>query len=138
MAEANLENARLLNEAMAVFGEGKFDEAINLAKNLSNLSLTNLQRANTFFIYACASKEMGKINDGLLNLLEGHALLENENQPELIAHFEDEIARILYNEEKFNAALFFINSAIENFRIAHNPVMKDSCEKLRESILWNL
>ena len=100
--------------------------------------LPKLSKSSLHFIVGASNKELGNSDKSIFHFLEGYAILAEENKPAMMGHFQDEISRILYDEGKFNAALFFINMAIENFTIADNLEMKNSCEKLRESILWNL
>ena len=127
-----------VDEPLRLLKDGLYEDALKEASGLLNRDLPKLSKSSLHFIVGASNKALGNSDKSIFHLLEGYAILAEENQPAMIGAFHDEISRILYDEGKFNAALFFINMAIENFTMLGNPEMKDSCEKLRESILWNL
>ena len=127
-----------VDEPLKLLKDGLYEDALKEATGMLHRDLPKLSKSSLQFIIGSSQNELGNSNQAVLHLLEGYAILVEENQPAMMGHFQDEISRILYHEGKFNAALFFINMAIDNFTLASNSEMKDSCEKLRESILWNL
>ena len=95
----------------------------------------DVERGQTYFLFGCALNELGENSGALENLLEAVTVFPIF-QPLLVAHAQDELARMQYSNGFMSSALFFIEMAIANFELGGNTAMKESCEKLREAILW--
>jgi hypothetical protein len=90
----------------------------------------DIERGQTYFLIGCALNELGENTGALEILLEAVTVLPIF-QPLLVAHAQDELARMQYSNGFMSSALFFIEMAIANFELGGNTAMKESCEKLR-------
>ena len=132
------ENSDPLDQALKFLNEGLYEEALNEATRLLKQDLPKLSKSSLQFILGASKNELGRPNEAILNFLEGSAIINGENQPAMLGHFQDELARILFKSRNLNASLSFIELAISNFELAGNAEMVDSCKKLKEALLWEL
>jgi tetratricopeptide (TPR) repeat protein len=137
--DTSLENVEnLLDGAIRHLNLGQYKEAIAEAEKLLGLEVPRHTIGSCYWIAGCARRELGDVVDGLGDLIEATAILAEENQVQLLAHAQDELARTLFQLTRFNAALFFINMAISNFEAVKNQAMIESSQNFREKILWKL
>lgn len=127
-----------VDQAFKFLNEERFEDALKAATSLSKLELPNLSKGSLQFVLGSSNNSLGNSDQAILQFLEGFAIIVNENQPALLGHFQDEIARILFERGMFNASLLFTEMAISNFELAGNDQMKDSCISLREELLFSL
>jgi hypothetical protein len=127
-----------LDHALKLLNDGLFEEALNEATNLLKQDLPEVSKGSLQFILGASTNKMGKPEFAIFHFLEGYAIIANEDQPALMGHFQDELARILFETRNPNASLFFTEMAISNFGIAGNAEMVDSCTKLKEELLRSL
>jgi len=124
-----------VNSLMSMLSAGQYEEALIGARNLQNEDLSPLDLGSCLYVIGCAKKELGDLEGASPVLLESVVTLPT-TEPLLIGHVQDELARVQFDLEFFNSALFFIEMAISSFELGGNAEMKSSCEKLREEILW--
>jgi len=126
----------LASPLIQLMAQGKFQETIIEAQKLLAGNLSELDAGTCLYSIGCAKKELGDEMGALPFLLESHATFPS-NEPLLIGHVQDEIARIQTNLKFYASALFFVEMAISNFELGGNAEMKASCDALREEILWH-
>ncbi len=114
---------------------GLYEEALADAKLLLKSTGSDLERGQAYYVIGCVLNEFGDRLGALENLLEAVTLFPT-SQPLLVAHAQDELARLQHANGFMSSALFFTEMAITNFELGGNTVMKESSEKLREEILW--
>lgn len=138
MASHNHSDSDPLSKALEALNNGEYEAALMEAERLQNQNLSIVSKGSLYFILGAANNELGKSNLAILNFLEGLAIIANENQPALMGHFQDEIARILFKTNKLNASQFFLQMAISNFENAGSIDMVASCKKLQDELLSSL
>ena len=124
-----------LSSLMQLMAEGKFEETIIEAQKLLGDNPAVLDSASFLYTIGCAKSELDNGIEAIPFFLEALSTFPT-NEVLLIAHAQDELARIQFSLKFFNSALFFIDMAISNFELGGNAEMKASCEALREEILW--
>lgn len=119
---------------MKLMQAGRYKEALLEAQQLLEGDLPILEKASCFYALGCAINELGPKRDALPILLESLATFPS-SETLLIAHVQDELARVQFDLNFYNSALFFLELAISNFDMGENLEMKASCEALRDEIL---
>jgi tetratricopeptide (TPR) repeat protein len=126
----------LLNSLFKLMSDNKYEESIIEALSILEGSPGPLDVATCLYTIGCAKSELGDREGSLPFFLEALFTFP-KSETTLIAHVQDEISRVQIHLNHFNSALFYIEQAINNFDKAGEMMMKSSCEKLREEILWN-
>ena len=116
---------------------GKFESAIIEAQKLLKGDLPPLDIASCLCTIGFSKSKIGESSNAIPYLLEALSTFPN-SETLLIGHVQDELARIQFQLKFYKSALFFTEMAINNFELGGNAEMKESCEALREEILWNL
>ena len=124
-----------LNSLMQLMAEEKFEETIIDAQKLLGKSPSILDAASCLYLIGSAKSELEDRIGAIPFFLEALATFPT-TESLLIAHVQDELARVQFSLRNFRSALFFIDMAISNFELGGNVDMKVSCETLREEILW--
>ena len=124
-----------LSSLMQLMAEGKFEETIIEAQKLLGRNPSSLDSGSFLYSIGCAKSELDDGIGAIPFFLEALSTFPT-TESLLIAHVQDELARVQFNLMNFNSALFFIEMAISNFELGGNAEMKASCEALREEILW--
>ena len=124
-----------LTPVLRLLNEGLYQDALREASILLDQDLPQISKASLRFIIGASNNELGNNEQAVMNFLEGYAIISRENEPAMMGHFQDELARLFFKSGKLNAALFFIDMAIPNFELAGNQEMSDSCFKFREELL---
>ena len=124
-----------LNSLMQLMAEEKFEAAIVEAQRLIHESPPPLDTGSYLYTIGCAKSELDDGIGAIPYFLEALSTFPT-TESLLIAHVQDELARVQFHLQNFNSALFFIEIAISNFELGGNAEMKASCEALREEILW--
>ncbi len=114
---------------------GDFEAALTGARLILNSTSSDVERGQAHFVIGCALNELGDSSSALKHLLEAVTLFPT-SEPLLVAHAQDELARLQFKNGLQSSALFFIEMAISNFELGGNIEMKKSCEEIREAILW--
>ena len=120
---------------LQLMAEGKFEETIIEAQKLLGGNPSPLDSGSFLFLIGCAKSELDDEIGAIPFFLEALSTFPTTEYL-LIAHVQDELARVQFKLKNFNSALFFIEMAISNFDLGGNTEMKTSCEALREEILW--
>jgi hypothetical protein len=123
-----------LSSLMGLMAEGKFEETIIEAQKLLGGNPSLLDSGSFLYSIGCAKSELDDGIGAIPFFLEALSTFPT-TESLLIAHVQDELARVQFNLMNFNSALFFIEMAIGNFELGGNVEMKASCEVLREEIL---
>ena len=124
-----------LSLLMQLLDEGKYEETIIEAQKLLGDNPSLLDSGSYLFSIGCAKSELDDGIGAIPFFLEALSTFP-KTESLLIAHVQDELARVQFNLKFLNSALFFIEMAISNFDLGGNAEMKASCEALREEILW--
>ena len=122
-----------VNPLMQLMAEGKFEETIIEAQKLLGGHPSLLDSGSFLFTIGCAKSELDDGIGAIPFFLEALSTFPT-TESLLIAHVQDELARVQFSLKNFNSALFFIEMAISNFDLGGNTEMKTSCEALREEI----
>jgi tetratricopeptide (TPR) repeat protein len=120
---------------MQLMAEGKFEETIIEAQKLLGGNPSLLDSGSFLYSIGCAKSELDDVIGAIPFFLEALSTFPN-TESLLIAHVQNELARVQLKLKNFNSALFFIEMAISNFELGGNAEMKASCDALREEILW--
>ena len=120
---------------MQLMAQEKFEETIIEAQKLLGESPSMLDAGSYLYSIGCAKSELDDGIGAIPFFLEALSTFPT-TETLLIAHVQDELARVQFNLKNFNSALFFAEMAISNFELGGNAEMKASCETLREEILW--
>lgn len=129
------ENLESLDQALSLLKKGHFGEALKVAQSITDIDLPQISKGSLKFVLGASNNELGNSELAILNLLEGYALISRENQPAMLGHFQDELARVLHKTGNLNASLFFIEMAISNFKLDGYADMVASCQKLKDELL---
>jgi tetratricopeptide (TPR) repeat protein len=124
-----------LSSLEQLMAEGKFEETIIEAQKLLGGNPSLLDSGSFLYSIGRAKSELDDGIGAIPFFLEALSTFPT-TETLLIAHVQDELARVQFNLNNFNSALFFIEMAISNFDLGGNAEMKASCEALREEILW--
>lgn len=127
-----------LDNALSLLNAARYEESLKEAKRILHQELPQNSKGTLHFVIGSSYKGLGEINQAMIHFLEGYAIIAQVNQPAILGHFQDEIARILFDAKAHNASLFFIQMAIDNFEIAGVNEMKESCLALQEELLFLL
>jgi tetratricopeptide (TPR) repeat protein len=120
---------------MQLLAEGKFEKTIIEAQKLLGGNPSSLDSGSFLYAIGCAKSELDDGIGAIPFFLEALSTFPT-TESLLIAHVQDELARVQFNLKNFNSALFFIEMAISNFELGGNAEMKASFEALRKEILW--
>ena len=124
----------LLTTLLSLMAEGKYEESILEAEKFLSRNPTKLDSAACLFTIGSAKYELGDEKSALPYLLESLSTMP-PNEPLLIAHIQDELARVQFDLKFYTSALFFVEMALSNFELGGNAEMKASCTALQEEIL---
>jgi tetratricopeptide (TPR) repeat protein len=130
-----LRMSELVASLLGLLTEGKYEESLLEAEKFLSRNPSKLDSAVCLFTIGSANHELGDEKSSLPFLLEALSTFPT-TETLLIAHVQDELARVQFKLKNFNSALFFIEMAISNFELGGNAEMKTSCEALREEIHW--
>ena len=128
--------SELVTSLLSLLSEGKYKESLLEAEKFVSENPSRLDLAVCLFTIGSAKNELGDEKSSLPFLLEALSTFPTTEYL-LIAHAQDELARVQFKFKNFNSSLFFIEMAISNFELGGNAEMKASCEMLRSKILLN-
>lgn len=120
---------------MSMMNDGDYISAIREAKEIMELEIPLVTLGSCHWIIACSLRDMGRPDEAISYFLESIVLLGEDNQNELLAHAQDELARTLYSLDKTQSSLFFISMAISNFESIKNYEMAKSCVEFQNTLL---
>jgi tetratricopeptide (TPR) repeat protein len=127
--------SELVTSLLGLLTEDKYEESLLEAEKFLSHNPSKIDSAVCLFTIGSAKHELGDEKSSLPFLLEALSTFPT-TETLLIAHVQDELARVQFKLKNLNSALFFIEMAISNFELGGNAEMKASCEALREEILW--
>lgn len=120
-----------------LMAKGRYEESLFEAKKILSGNPIKLDSAACLFTIGSAKHELGDKESAIPYLLESLSTMPAD-EPLLVAHVQDELARVQFELKFHRSALFFVEMAISNFELGGNTEMKASCEALRDEILGHL
>lgn len=123
-----------IRSASEKLANGLFNDALEEALAAIPSRLSDLQRGSAHYVIGCSLNELGRTQEALPHFLESVTAMPT-NEPMLIAHVQDEIARIQLGNGFLGPAMFFIDMAIANFELSGSVEMKEKSQLVKEEIL---